>query len=289
MVNFKSIIVYDSETTGLPHLESNTTKITELAFMGCEIEHLKNINNLPRVLHKLVLLFNPMKMILPDSSEITGLENEDLMNIKPFCEEDVQVLIHFINRLPSPVCLIAHNGNKFDFPILQRQLFKLNLKLPDSVYCADSIKAFQEIYPNNSQLVKGGSKTYSKITHVQKTPLKQSQTPLIISDSNIQNANKLKVVRQLFPEDSDDEVQVVYSSLDNSTNEKTEVKTIKPNAPVRYTLSSVYQFLHGKNFEGAHRAEDDATALLSCIIRCEPFVNWINDKAVSFNSIKPLS
>ena len=72
MVNFKSIIVYDSETTGLPHLESNTTKITELAFMGCEIEHLKNINNLPRVLHKLVLLFNPMKMILPDSSEITG-------------------------------------------------------------------------------------------------------------------------------------------------------------------------------------------------------------------------
>ena len=49
------------------------------------------------------------------------------MNIKPFCEEDVQVLIHFINRLPSPVCLIAHNGNKFDFPILQRQLFKLNL------------------------------------------------------------------------------------------------------------------------------------------------------------------
>lgn len=97
------------------------------------------------------------------------------------------------------------------------------------------------------------------------------------------------MVRRLFPEDSDDEVQVVYSSLDKSTNEKAEVKTIKLNAPVRYTLSSVYQFLHGKNFEGAHRAEDDATALLSCIIRCEPFVNWINDKAVSFNSIKPLS
>lgn len=72
MVAFNSIIVFDTETTGLPHLEGNNTRIIEMAMMGCETNHLSSTKTLPRVLHKLVLCFNPMKAILPDSSDISG-------------------------------------------------------------------------------------------------------------------------------------------------------------------------------------------------------------------------
>lgn len=48
------------------------------------------------------------------------------MNSKPFNRDDVEIIKHFIERLPPPVCIVAHNGNKFDFPILQNHLHKLN-------------------------------------------------------------------------------------------------------------------------------------------------------------------
>lgn len=57
----------------------------------------------------------------------SGLENEMLMNIKPFTATDAEMLNHFIDRLPSPVCIVAHNGYKFDFPILQKHLHQLNI------------------------------------------------------------------------------------------------------------------------------------------------------------------
>lgn len=31
----------------------------------------------------------------------------------------------FMKRMPQPVCIIAHNGLKFDFPVLQAELFKI--------------------------------------------------------------------------------------------------------------------------------------------------------------------
>jgi hypothetical protein len=35
------------------------------------------------------------------------------------------MLNDFIERLPQPVCLIAHNGLKFDFPIVQAELYRI--------------------------------------------------------------------------------------------------------------------------------------------------------------------
>lgn len=81
----------------------------------------------------------------------------------------MQLISNFLGRLPQPVCLVAHNGNRFDFPILQKHLInckevncitnkpKLQVikylfyfqPFPDSVYCADSWEAFKEIFPKH--------------------------------------------------------------------------------------------------------------------------------------------
>ncbi|KAK6626954.1 hypothetical protein RUM44_009431 [Polyplax serrata] len=289
MVTFNSIIVFDTETTGLPHLENNNTRITEMALMGCEIEHLKNSTDIPRVLHKLVFCFNPMKMITPDSTKVSGLENEMLMNIKPFTATDAEMLNHFIDRLPSPVCIVAHNGYKFDFPILQKHLHQLNITLPDSVYCADSLKAFQEIFPNSRQSQWQNKNSNQPSEKGDVTPEKATTSSSSTLNATYQNwasfkskRNSQKVCRQLFKDKSP-------PSISSQKMELSQLSTqMLTSSPVRYTLSTIYEFLHGNCYPGGHRAEEDAKALLRCIIKCDKFLSWMNDKAVAFNTIKPL-
>lgn len=142
-MNIKSFVFIDFETTGLPCTETRT-KITEIAMVACSAQHILETRkgSLPRVLHKLVVCLNPMKMIQLGASEITGdfdhsffclrlliitfrnvgLYNDLLEHEKPFQANTTQLLNHFLQQLQSPVCLVAHNGLNFDFPLLQKQL-----------------------------------------------------------------------------------------------------------------------------------------------------------------------
>lgn len=83
--NFKTFVFFDIETTGLPDLEFNRTKITELALVACsKVELLANSNGrVPRVLHKLTICVNPRKRIELESSKITGKWKTRVNGAKP--------------------------------------------------------------------------------------------------------------------------------------------------------------------------------------------------------------
>lgn len=72
MTEICTFVFFDIETTGL--ITCIQPKITELAFTACTREHLLNANKneIPRVVHKLLLPFNPAKVIQPESTRITG-------------------------------------------------------------------------------------------------------------------------------------------------------------------------------------------------------------------------
>lgn len=72
MVSIKSIVAFDLETTGLPSMEHNLTKITELSMAACEREHCINQTELPRVINKIVLSVNPFRKISFGASGISG-------------------------------------------------------------------------------------------------------------------------------------------------------------------------------------------------------------------------
>lgn len=75
MVVFKSLVILDLETSGLPS-SGGKTKITELSLLGVLTDHVLESNRkcegTPRVLQKLSLCFYPQKMIDFEASEITG-------------------------------------------------------------------------------------------------------------------------------------------------------------------------------------------------------------------------
>ena len=59
-----------------------------------------------------------------------------------FDSETVSLLSSWLSRLPEPVCLVAHNGRKFDFPHLIRSALYAGetLDLDDDLYYVDSLE-----------------------------------------------------------------------------------------------------------------------------------------------------
>ncbi|ETN67448.1 three prime repair exonuclease 1 [Anopheles darlingi] len=147
MTNIKSFAFLDLETTGLPEYEFSRTKITELSVVACSRQHLLESNSeLPRVVHKLSLCFNPFRMISHQSSQSTGLYNDLLQHESKFDGHAGELFKMFLSRLQKPICLVAHNGYRFDFILLKKQLTSIGISLEaGTVVCIDTIPAFRSI------------------------------------------------------------------------------------------------------------------------------------------------
>lgn len=48
-----------------------------------------------------------------------------LADLKPFDVDTGNLIKSFLNQLKKPLCLVAHNGLRFDFPILRRHLSEI--------------------------------------------------------------------------------------------------------------------------------------------------------------------
>ena len=106
---------------------------------------------LPRVVNKLTTCVYPWTTIPLHVEHITGLSNDNLEKQGRFDTNLVSCLASFLARLHPPVCLVAHNGFKFDFPLLQAELHKVNGSLGDDLLCCDSWLGANHIYNNQSR------------------------------------------------------------------------------------------------------------------------------------------
>ena len=123
MTKIKTLVYFDLEATGLK--SSGRPRISEISFVAVSFEnvealsadiqnHLRNKYNqdyvsqleslLPRVLNKLILSVYPMTTIMPEVSDITGLDNYNLTDQTRFDENTGYLLKNFLDRLPTPVC-----------------------------------------------------------------------------------------------------------------------------------------------------------------------------------------
>lgn len=62
----------------------------------------------------------------------------------------------FLSRNRSPICLVAHNGDKFDYPLLKAEINKTKSTLVD-VFCIDSLVAFQQFHLEEQNKIKESS------------------------------------------------------------------------------------------------------------------------------------
>jgi len=108
---------------------------------------LESIN--PRVMNKLTLCFNPDKMILPEATSYSaGLTNSMLEDQAKFDSDTVSLLNAWLKRLPAPVCLVAHNGDKFDFDLLRKEIREAGAGPSlnkENFFCADTLVGIRNI------------------------------------------------------------------------------------------------------------------------------------------------
>lgn len=126
--NFNScntLAFFDLETTGLPAYHS--PRITELSFCTIERSQFRDATPgiIPRVTNRLNLCIYPSRLVDPEATNKTKLDNYNLEHQGKFDDDVFNNIYSFLNRLKKPICLIAHNGFKFDFPILQAEMAKL--------------------------------------------------------------------------------------------------------------------------------------------------------------------
>ena len=120
-----SLVFFDLETTGLPNYQN--PRITELSF--CAVDRLTFLQgkpkDIPRVTNRLNLCIYPSRPIDVVASEKTLLYTDMLEYQSPFNNDVANIISSFLDRLNKPICLIAHNGNRFDFPILKSEIDRL--------------------------------------------------------------------------------------------------------------------------------------------------------------------
>ena len=160
MSEIKTLVYCDLEATGLTN--SGRPRISELALVAVNIEDVLELHSqikvqllenthdidsmLPRVMNKLTVCVYPMSVIRPEVTDITGLDNYNLSGQSTFDKNTGELINSFLAHLPGPLCLVAHNGDRYDFPLLKAELEKARTTLLTTTLCADSYVGIQEIY-----------------------------------------------------------------------------------------------------------------------------------------------
>ncbi|VDN99528.1 unnamed protein product [Rodentolepis nana] len=156
LIKFSTFIFFDTETTGLLRKDFHP-KITELTMIAVNRRDLLSGVKTPRVQNKFTMCFNPQSQFHPMAAKISGLNTENIRSEKDFDENAVRLLDLFLRRLNPPICIIAHNGYEFDFPLLQAELLRVKCQSfefldckENPIYCSDSLYFFKEF---NDKLV----------------------------------------------------------------------------------------------------------------------------------------
>ncbi|XP_043934847.1 three prime repair exonuclease 2-like [Protopterus annectens] len=163
--HFATYIFIDLESTGLP---GDQPKITEICLIAVNRYCLENIEYtdgipskqpcFPRVVDKLCICIDPNKLITPNVSKITGLTNNILQGSKKkqFSSDVAQLLKSFIERQEQPVCMVAHNGYNYDFPLLKVEMSSIGCNILDGVYCTDSLTGMKALDKVTRGQISGG-------------------------------------------------------------------------------------------------------------------------------------
>ncbi|XP_022824661.1 three prime repair exonuclease 2-like [Spodoptera litura] len=144
----ETLVFFDLETTNLINEKNDYPGIVELSMVAVNRAHFLNATpeELPRVQHKLLSCFNPEMEMTEKSVKLSNLTNALLEQQAPFDKNTCEMIMAFIKCLPEPVCLVAHNGFGFHYPVL---LYRMKLNEADvnpTLMCTDSLFALYDLY-----------------------------------------------------------------------------------------------------------------------------------------------
>lgn len=272
----KNFAFIDLETTGLLH-QNIECKITELSVTVAEAENI-SLGVYPRVRNNLNLCINPQQDITPTVSYMTGLNNNELKKQPIFSEEIVEMLQNFLNLYEKPICLVAHNGNNFDYPILQKEIINTGKSLDDDILCIDSLLCFRNLYyskklPTNSRTenIKSSNNIYfdDGFDELLCKAVDEYEKSVKLDVLEIQKRNERTPTKQ----------------KKNFNSESNEGYVFRKNIK-SFKLGDLYTYFTSREPNSAHQAGQDVEMLLHCAASCGSlFTDWAEQNCIKFNAV----
>ena len=150
MTGIKTLVYFDLEATGLKN--SGRPRICELSLLAVNFQDVSVFNmalsaSLENVKSESDLSgkklgtknFEQVKSLcLLLVSDLTGLDNYNLTGQSKFNKSTGNLIDSFLNLLPSSVCLVAHNRNAYDFPLLMAELEKSGTNLNSEIFTSET-------------------------------------------------------------------------------------------------------------------------------------------------------
>lgn len=294
MPTIATFVFFDIETTGLPWQERNQTKITDCSFVAASREILEatSYGQTPLV-SKFTIVLNPERPIHPIVRDLTGLSNE-LLQHAPVFRRRVKSLITFLEDLTRPVCLVAHNGNSFDFKILLAECRDAGASLPEDLLCVDSLVGFRA-------LLKNSNLSHRDLEDIQELSLESTKTEEITSDDDLLTDDEDGWSDLNLTNEELNEIDDICSSVSdfeepipthNKNMQRSKaIKNVfdKKTATDNFKLTSLYKRLLNKEDVNAHRAEVDCMILAECVVAIKlDFLPWADNKCKLLTEVKPL-
>ena len=325
MTQINTLVYLDLEATGLK--KSGRPRITEISLVAINTQDIislqghilsylqkeRNQTNwmqvetiLPRMINKLTLSVYPMATIMPEVTRITGLDNYNLTGQARFDNHLGDMINAFLARLPSPVCLVAHNGQMYDFPLLKSEMRQAGSNLESSILYADSLIGIKEIFSERKM-------SRRKIAHMKQMKWleerkiiqeeKLAATEILLSgefDIDMLAGNKTNQERETS--------YLLFKHANEMTPKKCNYKVLEPQAPKKlnqnlvkqekkqkvlfpdntgtpksFSLTNLHSHFLGSLPTKSHGAEDDCLALIrTTAMLGQDWINWVEKNCQSF-------
>lgn len=290
MKRIATYVFLDLETTGIPKEEHNKTRITELSLVAVHRKHIIE-KSAVRVHHKLSLCVCPRRLVSPGATLATGLCNFLLEHEPTFSKNTCEALQAFLKLFEKPICLIAHNGLNYDYPLLKSHLEGLHFNLDEDILCADSLNAFHDILEVNLYRETLNNETPEEA--VNKIDSLAHTLVTSVDEVDTVNCQGMQSINEMTPKKS--------THKSNFRNGKQHVPYRKKHSDVKrkvfwgenhkpkekYNLKEIYERLVNVPAVDCHRAEADCMMLMKCaMVLSEQFVDWVEANSCLFSEVK---
>lgn len=317
----ETLVFLDLESTGLPDLmPRRKVNVTELALIAVPR---KLLHTPLRCVHKLSFCVEPRSAVTVDAANITGLDNWDLQWCPSFAEI-AHVVEKFLYTLQPPICLVAHNGDKFDFPLLRAELKHAAPGIDlTAFFCCDSLPAFREILGDAADpqevtevtalgelgkdfweafeaadIMSGSDSDEQLLSQPLERPAHRTPQNKASASGGIpppakkkrevhgQNGQRLQQHRLVARRLFADDVPVNGS---NTSSTMAINKTSVNGKKVQFKLGKVYERVVGTEMPSAHEAEADCRALAEICARLgNRFLEYVDAKHHMLQNVTPM-
>ena len=281
MAGIKTLVYFDIEATGLK--SSGRPRITEVSFVAVNNQGILDLHRkiqnhvetekdnmlleslLPRVINKLTLCIYPMATIMPDVTDITGLDNYNLTGQAKFDKNTAQLIKAFLSRLPAPICLIAHNGNLYDFPLLRAEIDKVEEQLGFDILCADSYVGMKVLLRKMEEKSRKENASKSRIYWLKKGELIKTE---VTTTGNKQTTTQSPKTME----------------IDKPSSSKVlRLRQRSESSLMSFSLINLHVHLFGCTPARSHGAEADCLALMRITARLgQEWLDWVENNSSLF-------